>query len=160
MDRIKGRSDFTELSGDKYRHCHVCGPVTHRVVVHFDGSSATPTVGETITGVTTGDAGVVESVTMTGDTTGVMVLTSPTGYDSESSVMFQDNEALTGTTSGASFSLVNGGCGINISGRLHPDWNLIEYRGIYYCREHFTFMFKQEWIDDQRPSINENERGK
>ena len=158
--RILGRSDFTESQGDKYDFCYVCGPIKYRVVVHFDGSSATPTVGETITGVTTADTGVVERATMTTATAGVMILTSPTGYDNESSVIFQDNEYLTGTTSGASFAAVDGGCGINRSGRLHPDWNLIEYQGRKYCAEHFKFMFEKDWLDAIRPDLDENLRYK
>jgi hypothetical protein len=160
MDRIKGRSDFSELRGDRYDTCYVCGPVVYRVVVHFDGSSATPTVGETITGVTTLDTGVVEGFTMTSATAGVMILTSPTGYDAESSVMFQDNEALTGTTSGASFALVDGGCGVNKSGRMQPDRNLIEYAGKKYCVEHFKFMFEKTWQDEAKIDTNEPLRGK
>jgi hypothetical protein len=160
MDRIKGRSEFSELQGDRYDTCYMCGPVVYRVVVHFDGSSATPTVGETITGVTTLDTGVVEGVTMTSATAGVMILTSPTGYDAESSVMFQDNEALTGGTSGASFSLVDGGCGVNKSGLMQPDSNLIEYQGLKYCSEHFAFRFKSEWLDDAKVNTSESLRGK
>jgi len=158
--RIKGRSEFSELSGDRYDTCFICGPVEYHVVVHFDGSSATPVVGEIITGVTTLDTGVVSSVTMTGATTGVMILSSPTGYDAESSVMFQDNEALTGTTSGASFSLVDGGCGVCKSGRMFPDKMLIEYQGRKYCSEHFVFRFQADWINEAKIDANENLRGK
>jgi zinc transporter ZupT len=137
----------------------MCGPVEYYVVVHFDGSSATPTVGETITGVTTLDTGKVSGVTM-GGTSGVMILNSPTGYDAESSVMFQDNEALTGSISGVGFAFVDGACGVSKSGRMFPDKMLIEYQGKKYCQEHFYFRFQADWVNDAKVDITENLRGK
>ena len=164
--RILGRSDFTELQGDKYDACHVCGPVKYRAIIHFDSGSVAPTVGETITGATSGHTGVVEFVQLTGgayadgDATGVISVTSPTGYSQDVVFIFQDNEAINGSTSGNDFATVNGNPGINRSGRLHPDWNLVFYRGKKYCREHFRWLFKKEWEDDATLNINENERGK
>ena len=164
--RILGRSDFTELAGDKYDSCTICGTQTYRVVVHFDSGSVAPTVGETVTGATSTDTGVIESVTLTsgtyagGDAAGIIILTSPTGYDGNTSLIFSDNEHLNGSTSGANFSDVNGITGINRSGRLHPDWNLITYRGVKYCKAHFFYRFKREWEDESKIDISESLRGK
>jgi hypothetical protein len=97
---------------------------------------------------------------MTASTSGVMVLTSPTGYDDISLYIFQDNEALTGSVSGPSFALADSQPSVNKSGRLYPDSNLIEYQGVKYCKEHFCFRFKSDWLDDQIISTNEPERGK
>ena len=163
---ILGRSGFTELSGDKYSECTICGTQTYRVVVHFDSGSVTPTVGETVTGATSADTGVIEFVQLTDGTyagsnaAGVIILTSPTGYDSDTSRIFSDNEHLNGSVSGADFADVTGSPGINRSGRLHPDWNLITYRGVKYCREHFRFRFVREWEDESKINISESERGK
>lgn len=160
MDSLKGRSDFSELGGDKYDACHVCGPLSYRAVVHFDGALATPIVGETITGTSPAGTGKVESVTMTSATAGVMVLSSPTGYDDISLNIFVDNQALTGDSGGAGFVTANGQPSVQKSGRLYPDTMLIEYQGIKYCRDHFAFMFKQVWLDEQVMDTDEPERGK
>ena len=164
--RILGRSDFTELQGEKYDFCQVCGPQKYRAVVHFDSGSVAPIVGETITGATSTDTGVVEFVQLTegtyagGDAVGVMVLTSPTGYDEYNLSIFADDENLNGSTAGNNFATVKGICGINKSGRLHPDSNLVEYRGTKYCKDHFRWRFQQQWSDEATLNISEKERGK
>ncbi len=164
--RILGREGFTEGQGDRYRHCHICGPVKYRAIIHFDSGSVEPTVGETVTGATSTNTGVIEYVQLTegayadGDAVGVIVLTSPSGYNANTSRIFSDDEALNGSAAGDDFATVKGQPGVTVSGRLHPDWNLVEYRGIYYCRDHFRWYFKQEWQDEAKPDINENERGK
>jgi hypothetical protein len=166
MDRIKGRSDFTELQGDRYRHCHVCGPVTYRAIIHFDSGSTAPTVGETVTGATSGHTGIIEFAQLTsgtyvgGDAAGVLILTSPTGHNHDSLRIFSEDENLSGSSSGDNFCDVDGTPTVNINGRLHPDWNLIEYRGLYYCKEHFEFMFRKEWEDEEKISTDEPLRGK
>jgi hypothetical protein len=164
--RILGRSEFTELQGDKYDTCHVCGPLKYRAVVHFDSGSVAPTVGETVTGATSADTGIVEFAQLTegsyagGDAVGVMVLNTPTGYDQYNLSIFSDDENLNGSTAGDNFATVKGICGVSKSGRVHPDSNLVKYRGIKYCTEHFMFMFKKSWEDEATLNINEKERGK
>jgi len=166
MLNIKGRSEFTELQGDKYDYCHICGPVKLRAVVHFDSGSVAPTIGETVTGATSTDTGVIEFAQLTdgsyanGDAVGVIILTSPTGYDEYNLSIFSDDEALNGSTAGNNFATAKGISGITKSGRLHPDWNLIEYRGVKYCKRHYAFIFSQEWKDEEKINLNENDRGK
>jgi len=165
---ILGRSDFTELRGDKYDSCVMCGSQKYRVVIRFDSGSAEPAVGETITGATSADTGVVEFIQLTGgaytdgNAVGVMVLDEPTGYDQYNLSIFTDDENLNGPTpgAGANFATVNGITGVNKSGRMHPDSNLITYNGVKYCKEHFRFRFKKEWEDDAKIDISEGERGK
>mgnify|MGYP003589432019 CR=1 FL=1 len=163
MISIKGRSDFAEGRGDKYSECIMCGPLKLRAVIHFDSGSVAPTVGETITGATSADTGVLEYVILTsgsyagGDAAGTMIVNTPTGY-AENLSIFADDENLNGSTAGDNFATVNGICGINKSGRLHPDWNLIEYEGKKYCKDHFSFRFKAEWMDESRIDVNDNDR--
>lgn len=163
---LKGRADFTQGQGDHYEACHTCGPLAYRVVLHFDSGSVAPTVGETVTGATSTNTGVVDSVTLTGgtyaggDATGVIILTSPTGYNRDTSVIFSDNEAVNGSTSGDNFATVNGAHGVTFDGRLYPRRELIEYRGLKYCASHFHWLFAREWQDEAKVTVNENERWK
>jgi len=165
MIELKDRSDFTEGRGDKYDACVICGPLKYRAVIHFDSGSKEPTVGETVTGATSTDTGVIEFAQLTegsyanGDAVGVIILTSPTGY-TENGYIFSDDENLNGTLAGDNFATVKGICGINKSGRLHPDGNLVEYQGKKYCHDHFAWRFRQAWRDEDSPNINENERYK
>ena len=92
-----------------------------------------------------------------GDAAGTMIVNTPTGY-AENLSIFADDENLNGSTAGDNFATVNGICGINKSGRLHPDWNLIEYEGKKYCKDHFSFRFKAEWMDESRIDVNDNDR--
>jgi len=56
------RSDYPREAGEKWHECVLCGTRRIRGLVHFDGGIAAPSVGETITGATSGDTGVVESL--------------------------------------------------------------------------------------------------
>lgn len=163
---LKGRADFRQGQGDRYYACHICGPVEYRVVLHFDSGSTEPTVGETVTGSTSTNAGVVDSITLTsgtyagGDAAGVVVLTSPTGYNRDTAVIFSDDETLNGSTSGTNFATVNGVHGVTFDGRVYPEWQTVEYEGRRYCADHFPWRFRREWQDEQDIKIDENERWK
>jgi hypothetical protein len=158
---LKDRPDFRQGQGDKYFPCHICGPEKTWAVVHFDSGSVAPTVGETVTGATTADTGVIDTVTLSsgsyagGDAVGVIVLSSVTGYSRDTSLVFQDNEALTGSTSGADFATVNGVTGVTRNGRLYPEWATVEYDGRRYCNAHFPWRYRREWEDDSKIDITE-----
>jgi hypothetical protein len=166
MLTLKDRTDFTEGQGDTYDTCLICGPEKMRALIYFDSGSVAPTVGETVTGATTSDTGVIEHVTLIsgtyagGDATGAIVVTSPTGYNSDTLVIFEDDETLTGSTSGSNFATVNGNCGVTRSGRIYRTQDLIEYRGNKYCNSHFGFRFRRQWLDEADVNISESERNK
>jgi hypothetical protein len=124
-------------------------------------------VGEKITGAggadhdgiaiaASGDTAIVERYTVTsgsfagGNAAGVIEATVPTGYDDNNLEIFKDNENLNGASAGANFATVNGIGAVQISGRLIPDSDIVEYNGKNYCRNHFRFMFEHEWADDAR----------
>ena len=178
--RIPHRSDYSRNDGLKFDECVLCGARRYSALVHYDNSTNTPVIGETITGVTSGDTGVVEKVynyAGTGNanyvygtgmygfsayagsnSSGILVLTSITGYDKISLDIFQDNEYITGSVSGASFATVNKTGSVQVSGRLVPDSELIEYQGKKYCRQHFRFKFGHTWVDEQKVDSGELDR--
>ena len=163
---LKGRPDFSDGEGDHYYECHICGPQAYYAVIHFDSGSVAPTVGETVTGATTSDTGVIDTVTLSsgtyagGDAIGVIVLKSVTGYNTDTLLIFQDNEVLNGSTSGNDFATVNGRTGVTRNGRLYPEWATVEYDGRRYCKDHFPWQYKREWEDDSKLDIKETERYK
>ena len=166
MIDLKDKPDFREGDGDSYDSCVICGPIERRAVIHFDSGSTEPTVDETITGATTSDTGVVENYQLEsgtwagGDAVGTIVVTSPSGYNADSLAIFQDDENLNGSTAGSNFATVKGEPGVIQDGRIYPEWMLVEYRGNKYCRDHFYFKFKREWLDDQGVDISEKDRSK
>jgi hypothetical protein len=149
-------------------------------VVHFKNGTSAPTIGEVLVGETSGDYGIIDNIVVTGgtyaggDAAGVVFLSNLTGYENDTMAIFQDGENLIRldavyygqVTYGLAhyslgyFSMVDGYTGVIMNGILHPYWNLIEYKGKKYCQDHFEFRFKQEWADDSRIDINENQRGK
>ena len=154
--RLPPRSDFARNDGAKWYECVLCGIKRTKFLVHFDSGSKAPTVGETITGATSGDTGVVEGYTITsgavadGDAVGVIEGNTPTGHDDVNLEVFNNNEALNGSTSLLDFATVNGKGAVQISGRLIPDSDIVEYQGKNYCRAHFRFLFEHEWADDAK----------
>jgi hypothetical protein len=121
-----------------------------------------PTTGETITGATSADTCVVEGYTLIsgafadGDAAGIIEGKTPVGYDSVLLEIFQDNEVLTGSSTFA--GVANKVGAVQISGRLIPDSELVEYNGKKYCRPHFLFKYRNEWKDEERPDSDEGDR--
>lgn len=52
----------TSFEGARYRECRIHGPLIKQVELRITSGSVEPTVGETVTGATSGDTGVVTSV--------------------------------------------------------------------------------------------------
>jgi hypothetical protein len=163
---LKDRPDFTEGQGDKYYECHICGPQKYWSVIHFDSGSVAPTVGETVTGATTADTGTIETVTLSSgtyagrDAVGVIVLSGVSGYNRDTLLVFQNDEALNGSTSGNDFATVNGTTGVTRNGRIYPEWAIVEYEGRRYCRDHFPWRWRREWEKDTALDISESDRFK
>jgi len=152
--RLPRRTDWSRNPGEKWYSCVLCGPTRTKFLVHFDSCSVAPTVGETITGATSGDTGVVEGHTIisgtvaAGDATGVIEGNTPTGHDENNLEVFDDNEALNGSTAGANFATANSKGAVQISGRLFAD--TVEYEGKRYCVPHFRMKFEKTWADDAK----------
>jgi len=154
--RLPLRSDYDRVAGAKWDECCLCGTKRIRALVHYDSGSVLPTEGETVTGATSGDTMVLARCVLIsgtyagGDAVGVMEGTSPAGYDDGTLEIFTNDENLNGSTSGDNFATVNKIGAIQISGRLVPDSEIVEYQGKKYCRAHFLFKFRRDWQDDER----------
>jgi hypothetical protein len=158
------RSDYPKDAGEKWYECALCGSKRIRGFVHFDSGSVTPTAGETITGATSADTMVLSSYVIIsgtvagGDAVGVLDGTTPSGYDDSNLEIFQNDENLNGSTSGANFATVNGKGSVQVSGRLVPEKEIVEYEGKNYCRHHFLFKFAHDWEDENIPDYDEGDR--
>lgn len=152
------------MAGEKWDFCHLCGAKQIRALVHFDSGSVAPTDGETITGATSGDTMVADRYVLIsgtfagGDAVGILEGTSPTGYDDVNLEIFTNDENLNGSTSGANFATVNKIGAIQISGRMIPDSELVEYQGKKYCRSHFKFKFQTDFWEDFKVDRTEGDR--
>jgi hypothetical protein len=142
--------------------CNFCGSFYHEVELKFDSGSVAPTVGETITGATSTDTGVVDDVELLsgsyagGDAAGILTLSSPTGCGADITTTTKhdyglwgtDNEALNGSTGGADMMTLNGNGHRKSYGRLWPENQLIFRDGKYWCPEHYKFRYsKQDRLD-------------
>ena len=162
--RLPHRSDYDRDSGEKWDECVLCGSRLYRAIVHFKQGAVSPTVGETVTGASSADTGVIINVTKTsgtyagGDATGVIEMSSPTGYDSIQLDIFTDEESLNGSTSGNAFCVAAYTGSVQVWGRLVPEKDLIEYHGKKYCRPHFLFTFRNDWTDEVRFDAKEGDR--
>jgi len=142
----------------------MCGTKLVRALVHFDSGSVAPTEGETITGATSLDTMVADRYVLIsgtfagGDAVGIIEGTSPTGYDDVNLEIFQNDEALNGSTSGDDFATVNKIGAVQISGRMVADSDLVEYQGKKYCRAHFKFKFKTDFWEDFKVDQTEGDR--
>ena len=152
------------MSGEKWDFCCLCGAKQTRVLVHFDSGSVSPTHGETVTGATSGDTMVMDNYVLIsgtyagGDAAGVFEGTSPTGYDDANLEIFQNDENLNGSTSGSNFATVNKIGAVQISGRMIPDSEIVEYNGKKYCRAHFLFKHRTDIFEAEKLDIGEGDR--
>ena len=194
--RLPLRSDYPDVAGAKWDECCLCGSLQYRAMVPFDSGSHEPradavtypagvktlTDGETLTGATTGDTGVVETVYVTsgswaGDAAGVFMLKNITGHDETLLTIFQNNEVIKCSdgnndiaTVDVPSNTINPVTGlayaspkvtygsVQVSGRLIPDSDMVVYKGKKYCKAHFRFMFRREWEDDARIDSGEGDR--
>jgi len=154
--------------GEKWNDCCRCGKKYKHAEVWFDSGSEEPTVGETFTGATSGDTGVVVDTalytgTYGGDATGVVTLSTLTGVSKDSDTLietvFQDNETITGSTGGADMMTVNGTPQVNKYGRLYSDSDTVVFRGKRYCFSHFQQKWGHKLIDELPFTIDEGDRG-
>ena len=77
-----------------------------------------------------------------GDAAGVFILSSPAGYDDGNLEIFTKDETLNGSTSGAGMAVATNTGAVQITGRLIPDTDLVEYEGKKYCQPHYKFKFE------------------
>jgi len=155
--------------GEKWNDCYRCGTKYKHAEVFFDSGSVEPTVGETFTGATSADTGVVVDTALYtgsysgGDATGVVTLSTLTGVSKDSDTMietvFQDNEELNGGTGGDSMMTVDGTPQVNKYGRLYPESEQVIFRGRRYCSAHAMSIIPNTLSDELHLDVTEDERG-
>ena len=161
--------DREENTGEEWYDCCMCGSRYKHAEVHFDSGSVAPTVGETFTGATSADTGVVVSTALydgayaDGDAEGTVTLSTLTGVSKDSTTLvetvYQDNETITGSTGGADMMTVKGTPQVNKYGRLYSESDITVFRGKQYCRGHFLWRWRHKLIDEAPFFITEEDRG-
>jgi hypothetical protein len=157
--------DLADDLNQPRRSCHMCGTEFKRVELPFDSGSTEPTVGETLTGATSGDTGVVVSTKVYdgtwagGDAEGYVALSTFTGDDFDTGTIYQDNETITGSTGGANMMTVDGQGAVTKYGRFYRESQLVRREGRYYCTPHYTWRFRNKDYDDIKLDLDENYRG-
>lgn len=153
---------LTPPQDEEWESCARCGKLQIRVWMRFDAGKSAPTVGETLTGDSSGDTGVVEKVVLEGgsyagdDAYGTISLTSPSGIDAEG-LWGTDNETLTGTTGGTAFLTLNDNGFEKRIGRLWPKDQLVFRKGKYWCEQHYRWKFYKTDLNEAK--INIPDRG-
>jgi hypothetical protein len=166
---IDGAGEITLVSGANYQrranlyrragpvcldHCAVCGPIEETIELDYDEGGNEPTVGDTLTGATTGDTGVVSEVILrsgawaSGTAAGTIIMTSGTGVDDDSMSSFKDNENITNTTAGNTVGKTEGVGILKRTGFYYPSEDLIEVDGQHYCRKHYLLKFPKKFLDE------------
>jgi hypothetical protein len=138
--------DPCDVHDVKWDYCAACGMAYSQHEIDFESCTLAPTVGETLTGVTSGKTATVASSSKMngtyagGDARGTIVVTSPSGD-------FTDGESMNGSTSGSGFAVCR--CYMDRDyGIKYPDFALMEFRGSKYCRPHFRA--KQKILLDEQ----------
>jgi len=165
---IRPKSEWPKKLGSKWKHCYWCDSLWFRAVLNFDSGSVQPTVGETLTGATSGDTGVVTDSTLLsgtyagGDAVGWVEMSDVTGADSEQGTVFQDNEAINGSTGGSGILTANRAGIYQQYGLIFPEKDMIYYRGQWICRWHLNWRYKRTWDEENRMNLSdlEEDRGK
>lgn len=146
-----------------YGTCILCSPKLIQFELRFDQGSVEPVAGETLTGGSSTDTGVVATVTLgstrtelfvesgawaDGDASGFVVLESCTGVTDDSDDgrhCFEDNEAVSG---GSGATLVADDVAVEKVYMIPwPKEMLYKYEGKFYCPYHYNFRVTKKEID-------------
>lgn len=152
-----------EATGEPYRSCRMCGAKVTRVELKFGLGSVAPTVGETLTGGTSGATGVVEEIELMsgtyagGDASGYIMLTSPTGIDDDTGLSYSAGESINGSTGGVGMMTATYAGLRKVYGRMWPESALVQVDGGYYCRYHHDFKYGPIRRDEARIDIQEED---
>ena len=136
---ISGRDPYPrrDLEHDKYHACELCGTGYIYYELQYDALVADATVGETITGGSSGDTGVVVSVATETSTEGTLELSGVTGASDD--LAFTDNETLTGSVNFT--ATANHQAIAKHYGKLYGEGDLVERDGKYYCKFHYHLKY-------------------
>lgn len=166
LEKTTPSNDFQDNRGEKWFSCWSCGEAILFVRIPFISGSVQPTLGETLTGATSGATGVVDRVDLrsgswaAGDATGDVYLLSPTGFSVAQWECFFASETVNGSVGGTNiltvWSLSNGVLGRQ--GRLYPESQTGIFRGRRYCLAHLHMVSDKRLQDEARVDITEGDR--
>ena len=145
--------------------CDFCGGKHIQVDLKFTSGSVEPTVGETITGATSGHTCVVVAITLLtgtyagGDAAGWLRCSAPSAWDFDTLRWGSADEALNGGTSGNDFATLDDLGEIKKYGHLHPSSELIEREGKQLCTAHYNWYYGPKDRDDEIIDVREEDRG-
>jgi len=159
-------NDLKRNDADKWYECVICGPARLYVRLGFSSASVEPTLGETITGATSGHTGVVDRIHLfsgaytTGDAVGEVLLLSPTGYDIGTQTCFEEGEVLNGSVAGDAFASVDAETPglLSRSGRLYREGDTIVRDNKRYCSMHYHYHWDKRSRQESEFSIDEGDR--
>lgn len=143
----------------KYYACCMCEPGHVYYELRYDACSAAATVGETITGASSGDTGVVVTDTLesgsvaAGTGAGTLELSGVTGANTTYYQAFTDNEALTGSSTFV--GVANDEADKKQYGLMYPEGDTVMRDGKTYCSFHFALRFRKKDDDAVRMEIDE-----
>jgi hypothetical protein len=150
-------------SEHRYRECAICGLNQYLATLDFSAGSVSPTVGETLTGATSADTGVVLEVSLWsgtyagGDAAGRILLETITGWDRLQYSIYDASESITGSTGGVGMMTVENGT-VKVNNRLSPEGETAVVDGVRYCRFHFDLKFPKKYLAEAVLDLDERER--
>src|SRR5574343_779257 len=146
-----------DCRNERYYSCVLCGPQYLRYELQYDGAAANPTLGETITGVTSGATGVFTSWAhesgshAAATAAGTVELSNVTG--ATAGLAFTDNEPLSG--SDGFLATANGQAIEKVYGLKYPEGDSVERDGKRYCAFHYELRFRKRDADADIINIDE-----
>ena len=159
---------------EKWKPCHLCTFYyghdkwkTCELKYTSSGGKTVPVEDETLTGASSGHTGVVVEVETPlsgtwagGNATGYLTLDTLVGDDGEQGTIFEDDEAINGSTAGDDCLTADGTGIVKTWAVMWPKSQLTKWRGHYYCQEHLGFRTRPILRDEDKLIVTEEERGK
>jgi hypothetical protein len=139
--------------GNRNRACKVHGNLNKQVELRITSGSVAPTVGETLTGATSGDTGVVVLVQLEsgswagGDAVAAVVINNHTGVDADTGEWGSTTETINGSTGGTNmmtrFVAPEQSIGI-----IFPESSMVFHENAWYCIDCYRRKFVKKYLDE------------
>lgn len=153
----------------KWKSCRLCTTrwATCELKYTSSGGTTVPVEDETLTGASSGHTGVVVEVETPltgtwagGDAAGYLTVDTLVGDDYEQGTIFEDDEAINGSTAGDDCLTADGTGIVKIWAVMYPKRLMVKEEGHWYCLWHHKFRFDPKFRDREKLVITEEERGK
>ncbi len=142
-----------EYEHTRYRACHIHGPLIKQVELRITSGSVEPTVGETVTGATSGDTGVVLGVHLEsgtwagGDAVATVYINNHTGVDADTGEWGSGTENINGSTSGSNWG-TRFVAPEQSSGRIFPEQEMVFVDGDWFCNDCYRRRYPKKYLDE------------